>query len=48
MPPMYPPMMPPGAGQGGRDRSRGTYLPEDDIWTDDLLVSPGLITGTEQ
>lgn len=45
MPPMYPPMMPPGGGAGDRECNRGTYLPEDDVWTEDLDTPPGLIVG---
>jgi hypothetical protein len=44
MPPMYPPMMPPGIG-GDQERRRGTYLPEEDVWLDDLGAVPALITG---
>jgi hypothetical protein len=44
---MYPPMFPGGAGgQGsGNERNRGTYLPDDDVWTEDLDSAPSLIVG---
>jgi hypothetical protein len=38
-------MFPPGGGQGSQDRNRGVYLPEDDVWTEDLDAAPALIVG---
>jgi hypothetical protein len=47
-PGMYPPMFPPQMGQGGNERNRSTFLPEEDVWTEDLDVAPPLIVGASR
>ena len=47
-PGMYPPMFPPQMGQGSNERNRSTFLPEEDVWTEDLDVAPPLIVGVSR